>query len=151
MTRSHDDIQAALQAVAPVVRAAAEEAERASQAPQHVIDALHAHGLFRLWIPRAFGGDALPLLASLQAFEEAARLDGSIGFLVMIGVGGGLFGGVMQEDAADAVFRPADALIAGSGAPRGDAHLVRGGYRAGESGASRAALRTRRGSPPTAC
>lgn len=131
MSRTHEEVQAALAAVAPVVRAAAAEAERASQAPQHVIDALHAHGLFRLWIPGALGGDALPLPASLRAFEEAARLDGSTGFLVMIGVGGGLFGGVLQEDAAAAVFEPRDALIAGSGAPRGEAHAVRGGYRAG--------------------
>lgn len=99
------------------MRAAAEEAERASQAPQHMIDPLHTHGLFRLWIPHAFGGDALPLPASLRAFEEAARLDGSIGFLVMIGVGGGLFGRVMQDEVAAEVFGPPDALVAGSGAP----------------------------------
>ena len=130
MSRTHEEVQAAIRAVAPVVRAAAEEAERASEVAQHVIDALHAQRLFRLWIPQAFGGDALALPASLRAFEEASRLDGSLGFLVMIGVGGGLFGAFMREDAASDVFGPLDALIGGSGAAGGEARLVRGGYRA---------------------
>ncbi len=41
MSRTHEEIQAAIASVTPVLREAAEEAEHASEAPQRVIDALH--------------------------------------------------------------------------------------------------------------
>jgi indole-3-acetate monooxygenase len=161
MTRSAEEALAAVDAVASTVREAAEEAERDARAPDHVIDALHEHRLFRLWIPEAYGGDELPLPAALAVFEAAGRLDGSIGWLVTIGVGGGLFAAQLEPAAAREIFEPADSLIAGSGAPTGRADVTRGGYRVTgywryASGAPHATwftantLVSQRGTPPPA-
>jgi alkylation response protein AidB-like acyl-CoA dehydrogenase len=127
--RSADEVLAAVAAVTPLIRGRAAAAEQAGRAPDELIAALHQQRLFRLWIPERFGGDELPLPDALRAFEAVARVDGSIGWLVTIGVGGGLFAAYMEASAARAIYEPADALIAGSGAPSGRAQVVRGGYR----------------------
>ncbi|HKT73895.1 MAG TPA: hypothetical protein VJQ47_13470, partial [Steroidobacteraceae bacterium] len=65
----------------------------------------------------------------LRVYEAAAIIDGSVGWAVMIGSGGGLFAAYLAPDAAQELFGPADALIAGSGSPDGRADSVAGGYR----------------------
>jgi alkylation response protein AidB-like acyl-CoA dehydrogenase len=49
---------------------------------------LAAIGLFRLWLPVALGGPELSALDFMEVVEEAAALDGAIGWLV--GNGGGM-------------------------------------------------------------
>jgi alkylation response protein AidB-like acyl-CoA dehydrogenase len=86
-------------------------------------------GFFRLWIPAAVGGLELPLPDALRLYEAAAAIDGSLGWAIMIGAGGGLFGAWLPLDGARELFAPAAALVAGSGAPGGCAERVPGGYR----------------------
>src|SRR4051812_23260818 len=129
LPRDREELLAAVQVVAPVVTSAAAEADRAGRYPAHVIDALTAQRLFRLWIPRSLGGDELPLPASLEVFEAASRLDGAAGWLVTIGTGGGLFAAQFDEETAREIFGPPEALIAGSGAPCGTAVRSKDGYR----------------------
>jgi indole-3-acetate monooxygenase len=120
---------AALGRVAPVVRAEAERADREGHYPREVVDAMFEERLFRAWIPRSLGGDELDLPASLELFEEASRVDGSAGWLVTIGTGGALFAATMHPETAEEVYRPREALIAGSGTPSGHASAAPGGYR----------------------
>lgn len=110
-------------------RSQASEADRCARLPQPVVDELKGAGLFRLWIPRRFGGLELELADALRVYEAAAIIDGSVGWAVMIGSGGGLFAAYLAPDAAQELFGPADALIAGSGSPDGRADSVAGGYR----------------------
>ena len=70
-------------------RDSAAEGDRLARLPKYVVRALVQHGLFRLWIPKRCGGFELDLPEALQIYEAAARLDGSIGWAVMIGSGGG--------------------------------------------------------------
>ncbi|GAB4325731.1 MAG: acyl-CoA dehydrogenase family protein [Dehalococcoidia bacterium] len=121
---------AAIDAIAPVVRRDAALAEDLAHATPAMAEAFVEHGLYRLWVPRSLDGAELDLPASLEVFEAASRLDGSAGWLVTIGTGGGLFAAFMEASAAEEVFRPKDALIAGSGTPSGTADIVDGGYRA---------------------
>ncbi|MPY96334.1 MAG: hypothetical protein GEV08_25705 [Acidimicrobiia bacterium] len=115
--------------LAPLVERHVAEAERARRPHPEVSAALVERGLFKLWVPRDHGGTELGLPASLAVFEAAARLDGSFGWTVAIGAGGGLFGGFLEPTAAAEVFGPRDALVAGSGAPGGTADERAGGYR----------------------
>jgi indole-3-acetate monooxygenase len=116
--------------LAPLFRASAAEAERLTRLPPSVVAKLLDHGLFRIWIPKALGGLELDLPDALSVYEAASRADGSVGWAVMIGSGGGLFAAYLEPVAARALYSRPDGVIAGSGAPDGRAERVPGGYRA---------------------
>lgn len=97
--------------------------------PAALARAMRERGLWKLWVPEQFGGEALALPAAVELFEEAGSIDGSIGFALAIGAGGGLFGAFLPEAAAHEIFSPPEALIAGSGEPSGRAEAVAGGFR----------------------
>lgn len=129
----NDDHSAALLAWlerhAAALQAQAAEADRTARLPHQSAGILRDGGLFRLWIPRRHGGLELALPATLRVYEAAARIDGSVGWAVMIGCGGGLFAVDLAAEAAETIYRRPDALIAGSGAVQGTAEEVPGGYR----------------------
>ena len=108
--------------------------EHADWAYQHrrphpaVLAACIERGLFKWWVPAAYGGAEADLPGSLALFEQAARLDGSFGFTLTIGVGGGLFGAYLPPETAREIFGPVDAVIAGSGAVSGTADTANGGF-----------------------
>jgi alkylation response protein AidB-like acyl-CoA dehydrogenase len=112
----------------PLVRAHAAEADAQARLPDPVVQALIEAGLFRLWIPKSCGGFELSLVGALKVYEAAAALDGSVGWAVMIGSGGGLFAAYLLPDVAREMFAAPNSVIAGSGAPLGRAERVRDGY-----------------------
>jgi indole-3-acetate monooxygenase len=116
-------------AMAPLVRAEMPAGRRACRLPAAVVDAAVEHGLFRLWIPRRYDGFELTLPAALEIYAAAARVDGSFGWAVMIGSGGGLFAAYLEQATAARLFGPRAAVVAGSGAAGGTAARVAGGYR----------------------
>ena len=123
------EILARLDELATIFRDSAAEGDRLARLPKYVVRALIQHGLFRLWIPKRCAGFELDLPEALQIYEAAARLDGSIGWAVMIGSGGGLFAAYLDASTANAIYARPEAVIAGSGAPDGRAQRERGGYR----------------------
>jgi alkylation response protein AidB-like acyl-CoA dehydrogenase len=128
-TSSVQEILARLDELAPMFRDSAAEGDRLARLPRDIVRALVQHGLFRLWIPKRCAGFELDLPEALQIYEVAARLDGSIGWAVMIGSGGGLFAAFLESATANSIFAHPEAVIAGSGAPGGRAQRERGGYR----------------------
>jgi len=113
-----------------IVQAHVADADRLARLPEAVVTALNQAGLFRIWIPRRHGGFELSLPEALQIYEAAANVDGSLGWAIMIGSGGGLFAAVLDADTAQEIYGPPNAVIAGSGAPHGRAERVPGGFRA---------------------
>jgi alkylation response protein AidB-like acyl-CoA dehydrogenase len=128
-TSAVQEILARLDELAVMFRDSAAEGDRLARLPKHVVCALVQHGLFRLWIPKRCGGFELDLPEALQIYEAAARLDGSIGWAVMIGSGGGLFAAYLDAPTANSIYARPEAVVAGSGAPDGRAFRERGGYR----------------------
>ncbi len=102
---------------------------RECRLPHPIVEAIVGRGLFRAWIPARYGGLELPLPAALRLYEAAAKLDGAVGWSVMIGSGGGLFAAYLPQARAEEYFRPRAAVVAGSGAVGGTAAIVPGGYR----------------------
>jgi alkylation response protein AidB-like acyl-CoA dehydrogenase len=123
------EILARLDELATIFRDSAAEGDRLARLPKYVVRALVQHGLFRLWIPKRCAGFELDLPEALQIYQAAARLDGSIGWAVMIGSGGGLFAAYVDASTANAIYARPEAVVAGSGAPDGRAQRERGGYR----------------------
>jgi alkylation response protein AidB-like acyl-CoA dehydrogenase len=123
------EILARLDELASIFRDSAAEGDRLARLPKYIVRALMQHGLFRLWIPKRCAGFELDLPEALQIYEAAARLDGSIGWAVMIGSGGGLFAAYLDVATANSIYARPEAVVAGSGAPDGRAQRERGGYR----------------------
>ncbi|MCC5868529.1 MAG: hypothetical protein JJU27_08445 [Gammaproteobacteria bacterium] len=92
--------------------------------PETVLAAIQAAGLWKLWVPRRHAGLEASLPEALQLFEAAGCVDGSLGFALAIGTGGGLFAAWLPHASAEQIFRPDNALIAGSGAPSGTARIA---------------------------
>lgn len=103
--------------------------ERERRLHPEVAAALAEGGLYRLWIPRTFGGFELSVPDAALVFEAASRIDGSAGWAVTIGTGGGVFGATLPPNTARSIFQRQDALIAGSGGADGTATPADGGFR----------------------
>jgi alkylation response protein AidB-like acyl-CoA dehydrogenase len=124
-----EEILVRLGELAPLLCQSAAEAERLARLPKLMVRSLLRAGLFRLWVPKKCAGFELDLPEALEVFEAAARLDGSIGWAVMIGTQGGLFASHVDAVTANSLFARPDAVIASAMAPEGRAVRVDGGYR----------------------
>ena len=124
-----EEILVRLGELAPLFRQSAEEAERLARPPKQMVRALQRYGLFRIWVPKKCAGFELDLPEALEVFEAAARLDGSVGWAVMLGSQGGLFASQVDAVTANALFARPESVIASGTAPEGRAVRVPGGYK----------------------
>jgi alkylation response protein AidB-like acyl-CoA dehydrogenase len=124
-----EEILVRLGELAPIFRQSAAEAERLARLPKQVSQALLRYGLFRLWVPKKCAGFELDLPEALEVLEAAARLDGSVGWAVMIGSYGGLFASHLDDTTANTLFARPEAVVASAMVPDGRAVRVAGGYR----------------------
>jgi indole-3-acetate monooxygenase len=119
-------------ALAPLVEQSRVEVEQSRAVPEELERALRDGGFFSLWVPRALGGHEVDLETMLRVVEEVSRLDGSVGWNVMIAANDGLLWGYFDTTVAGALIsgRPDyDGVIAGSIlAGSGTATCVPGGY-----------------------
>lgn len=97
--------------------------------PEDVYRWLVRRRFFKLFVPKAFGGVESSLGEAVRLYEALAEADGSVAWLVQIGAGGGFFVPSLAPEVAARLFTPEDAVIAGSGAPTGQAWRGAGGYR----------------------
>jgi alkylation response protein AidB-like acyl-CoA dehydrogenase len=104
--------------------------ESHSAISSEALSVIYRHRLFKLFVPGELNGAAESLPAAIRIFEEASHIDGSFGWLITIGSGGGYFASIFAPEVAAELFTPDDAVVAGSGHPIGTVHNVPGGYRA---------------------
>ncbi|MDI4648556.1 acyl-CoA dehydrogenase family protein [Cohnella hashimotonis] len=102
--------------------------ERDGRLPPEILERIYEERLFKLFVPDELGGRMTPLPEAARIFEQAAYADGSFGWLVTIGSGGGFFAATLPEETAGTLFADRRAVIAGSGHPTGVAKAVPGGY-----------------------
>ncbi|WP_050629236.1 acyl-CoA dehydrogenase family protein [Bradyrhizobium viridifuturi] len=117
-------------ALAPLVQASAQESERSRRLAVPLVEAMAQAGLFRLWIPRAIGGEQADPATLVRVVEEISRADGAAGWCMAIGGVYGVFGGYLAKDAAREIYG-SDPLVRTAGAlrPFGIAKVIDGGYR----------------------
>jgi len=117
-------------ALAPRIRARADEIEAARRLPADLVAELAAARLFKVAIPEAEGGLGADILTTLQVIEEVARADGSTGWCLAMAVN--TFRQSAQfasEVRREIFFSDPVGVSAGSANPRGRAVAVPGGYR----------------------
>jgi indole-3-acetate monooxygenase len=73
-----------VRALAPLVEKWRDAGEQERHMPRPLFEALRDAGVFRMSVPKAVGGAEGDEATVLQAIEELARQDGSVGWNVMI-------------------------------------------------------------------
>jgi alkylation response protein AidB-like acyl-CoA dehydrogenase len=107
----------------------ADAIEKERGLPAEAVAALVGAGIFKLFVPQAYGGLEADLETALSVIEELARADGSAGWCAMVGSTSGLMSIFLQPDVAREIFGAPDAIACGVFAPMGRAVPADGGHR----------------------
>lgn len=130
MNRTVEAMIYAIREMRPRLDSRAREIEAARRVPTDILDELQRLGVFRMNAPRSHGGLELPLQESCEVVAELARVDGSVGWVVMIGSFASLLLGRLPRAMFDLIYRDGpDLCVASSVAPAGRAEILDGGYR----------------------
>ncbi|MFJ3796137.1 acyl-CoA dehydrogenase family protein [Streptomyces sp. NPDC090088] len=113
----------------PVLRAAAEDIERARRLPAAVVEQLRDAGVFRMGVPAEKGGPGLDSVQQTEVVEILARGDASAAWCAMIGMDTPLYAQFLPESVARDELGDPDIVTAGLILPLGRADRVPGGYR----------------------
>lgn len=116
-------------AAAEVIAPLAGQIEKDRRLPAAAVEALVDAGVFKLLVPRTFGGSEAHPATMVAVIEEIARADGSAAWCTMVGATSGLMSMHVDETVAREVYGPADAVTCGVFAPMGRAVATDGGYR----------------------
>src|SRR4051794_32761974 len=92
--RASDAKQAAARIGARVAPRSA-EIEQHRTLPRDIVDDIVDAGLFKLYVPRLYGGAEVTAADGIAVMEEVAYHDGSTGWCVMIAMTTGLLGGFL--------------------------------------------------------
>jgi len=115
---------------APEITARAAVIEAGRRIPPDLVEALKAIGVFRLFVPKSRGGLEFDAPSALKVFGALARLEGSVGWTVMIGNAGHLLTSLLPPETHDQVYRNGpDMIVAGSLVPAGAAEATPDGFR----------------------
>jgi alkylation response protein AidB-like acyl-CoA dehydrogenase len=124
-----ESLLAACLALGPKISAATEEIEQGRRIPTWLVEELRNAGVFRMSMPREWGGVEADPMAQLRVIEQLAYFDASVGWCSMIGSDGGYFSGFLEPSAAREIYRDIDCVTGAGVMPLGEARIVPGGYR----------------------
>jgi len=130
--RSRNDAESILSAavaLAPVIQACRDEIERERRLPMRLVTAMKEAGIFRMTMPREWGGPELDPLSQLRIIEALSVADASVGWCAMIGCDGGYFSGFLDQEVAREMYADLDAVTGSALTLTGRAVVVDGGYR----------------------
>ncbi len=121
---------AAAQALQPMVREHAEEAQKLRHVPEAVVRAMAEAGLYRVAAPAAYGGAEADPISTIEVIEAISQADGSTGWVLMIGIETVGIGGALMEPAmaANLFARHPEIVMCGALNPQGRAQRVEGGW-----------------------
>ncbi|MCW7539962.1 acyl-CoA dehydrogenase family protein [Aquabacterium sp. A7-Y] len=120
----------AVQQIAPVLREHAPRAEETRHLAPAVVQAMTRAGLFRLWLPRAFGGFELEPVGALRVVEAVAAIDSAAGWCAAVAASATPFLAMLPDAGVQTLFRdPPDPVFSGGLFPPGQAMAVEGGWR----------------------
>ena len=120
---------ARLRALEPAVAAERAGLDAAGRLSDGLYHKLASTGVFRLWLPAAFGGAELSALDFMDVVEAASALEGAIGWLVGNGGGMARTAAFLPEKSAREIFADPNAFVVSGTAGVGRAERVDGGYR----------------------
>jgi alkylation response protein AidB-like acyl-CoA dehydrogenase len=131
MPDSDDNATRTLEAareLGPKIRAAADEIEQGRRLPMHLVRDMQRAGMFRMAMPRAWGGPELDFLTQMRVIEALSMADASAGWCTMIGVDGGYMTALIDQTVAREMYRDLDSVTAVTFAPPGKAVKTKDGF-----------------------
>jgi indole-3-acetate monooxygenase len=114
--------------LAPKIRAAAGEIEQGRRLPPPLVEEMQRAGVFRMAMPRAWGGPELDFLSQMRVIEELSIADASAGWCAMIGVDGGYMTAYIDQTVAREMYSDIDSVTAITFAPPGSAVKTQDGF-----------------------
>jgi alkylation response protein AidB-like acyl-CoA dehydrogenase len=124
-----DEIHGNARLLAEEVRGRSGEIEAARRLPADVVQRMRDAGLFRLNMPRLWGGPEMTSMQQNEVIEELSRANASVGWCAMIGSDSGIVSAYLDDDVAREMYPRLDMVQAGWYFPVGKAYRVKGGYR----------------------
>lgn len=116
--------------LAPVFTANAAHNEAAGQLTAETIAMLRDGGLFHMLIPKCFGGAEVDPVEAMQIFEAVSYADGSTGWVLMATqICTGAAAAYLDFGTANELFGKTISVVAGQGAPNGQAIAEGNGFR----------------------
>ncbi|MFF0087250.1 acyl-CoA dehydrogenase family protein [Streptomyces canus] len=113
----------------PLIRERAEQTSQARRVVPDVVKALEGAGLFKLFVPKRYGGHQANMNTAVQTIAEVARGDGSTAWAVALLNVCTWFATTFSQAAQDDVFgADPDAKVCGIFTPGTKAERVDGGY-----------------------
>jgi len=112
-----------------LLRESAKETDDARRVPDRVIDALAEAGLFKLAVPKRYGGHEADVRTIIDVAATLGESCGSTAWVVTLINTVAIGVGMLSKQAQDEVFgADPNARVAGVFSPRGDSKRVDGGY-----------------------
>ncbi len=113
----------------PLLRKHAGEVESGRRLSTPVVDALRDSGVFRMAMPRSWGGPEVDLLTQMEILETLSRADASAGWCAMIGSDSGYYSAFLDDADARELYPDLDSITAGWVIPAGTLAITDQGYR----------------------
>ncbi len=127
-----DDAEAILNAAAALkteIFDCRDEMDAQRRLPRSIVSSLKRAGVFRMTMPREWGGAELDPLSQIRIIETLSTMDASVGWCSMIGGDGGHFSGYIDQSVAREMYADVDAVTGDVLMVTGRAVKVDGGYR----------------------
>lgn len=125
---SGEQILANARAMTSWLRTRNDDIETARRLPADIVSRLRQDGIFRMNMPRLWGGPEMTSMQQIEVIEELSRGDASVGWCAMIGCDSGLYSGYLDDATARELYPRLDMVQAGWIYPVGFASRVEGGY-----------------------
>src|SRR5215470_16928322 len=110
----------AIQEFGPAITMRALEIETSRRIPADIVDVLKRAGIFRMFVPRSYGGLELDLPEGLEILVELSKIDGSVGWNAMTSSSGSLFAPYLPQQTYETIYRNGpDVIFAGATQPAG--------------------------------
>lgn len=122
------DIYAGARALHEYLKEKAEAIEDARRLPADVAQRVREAGMFRLTMPKIWGGPELSTIEQVEVIEELSWANSAVGWCVMIGCDSGIYSGFIDDEAGRKLYPHLDMATAGWIWPAGRAERVDGGY-----------------------
>jgi alkylation response protein AidB-like acyl-CoA dehydrogenase len=126
---SVSDIYANARGLGAYLKEKSAEIDEARQLPPEVVARVREAGMFRLAMPKDWGGPELSTIEQVEVIEELSKANASVGWCVMIGCDSGFVVGWLDDRVARKLFPRLDMVTAGNFFPTGRADRVEGGYK----------------------
>jgi len=112
----------------PVIDTFQKQMEKERRLPPELVDILKQAGMFRMTMPKKWGGAELNPILQIKVIEKLSEANASVGWCVMIGGDNGYFSSFLDQKTAEEMYKDVNAVTGSALSQTGRAVKVDGGY-----------------------